>query len=173
MEKTAQTTTIAIKTQSLIFVLLAVVSFAVPFFLSTQQLITGTLVNLALFLAAKTLEPKQAWPMIFFPSLAVLSRGLIFGPMTKFLIIFLPFIWLGNLVLVSVFRKTQPRLGYWWGISLAALGKFVLLFLLAHLFFQLNLVPRLFLQTMGVNQLITASLGGLVSILILKRIGHE
>jgi hypothetical protein len=157
----------------LIFGSLALLSFAIPFFLSGSQLITGTIVNMLLFSSAIFLPRKLFLPIIVFPSLGALSRGLLFGPLNPFLVYFLPFIWLGNLTLVSVFKKTHFRLGYWRAVFLASLAKLIILYLFAHLFFRLALVPAVFLTIMGINQLITACLGGFFAFLVFKKIKNE
>ena len=151
---------------------LSVSSFVIPFVLGNSQFVTGLLVNTALFASVALLPKKFFWPIIVLPSLGVLSRGLVFGPLTPFLFYFLPFIWLGNLGLVMVFKKTSSRLGYSLGVLLASLAKFLLLFAFANLMFRFNLVPRLFLTAMGINQLITACLGGFLVLPILQKIAH-
>lgn len=156
----------------LVFLSLSLLSFVVPFSLGHPQLLVGTMVNAALFASVVLLQGKFFLPMMILPSLGVLSRGLIFGPLTPFLLYFIPFIWLANLGLVLVFKKTFPSFGYLLSALLASFVKLLILFSFANLFFRFNLVPRLFLTTMGLNQLITACLGGLFSYLFLKKTSH-
>ena len=156
----------------LIFLGLALLSFVVPFSLGHPQLLVGTIVNAALFLSVVLLPGKLFLPIIILPSLGVLSRGLIFGPFTPFLLYFIPFIWLSNLSLVLVFKKSFPFWGYFLSAFLASFIKLLILFSFANLFFRFNLVPRLFLTAMGFNQLITACLGGFFSFLFSKKICH-
>ena len=156
----------------LIFLGLALLSFVVPFSLGHPQLLVGTAVNAALFISVILLPEKLFLSIIILPSLGVLSRGLIFGPFTPFLLYFIPFIWLGNLGLILVFKKAFLHFGYSLGVFLASLAKLLILFSFANLFFRFNLVPRLFLTAMGINQLITACLGGLLSFLFSKKICH-
>ena len=96
----------------LLFVGLSVLSFSTPFFLGYPQWLVGTIVNACLFLAAIFLPKEFILPIIIFPSLGVLFRGIIFGPLTMFLVYFLQFIWLANLTLVFVFKKVSPHLNY-------------------------------------------------------------
>lgn len=156
----------------LVFASLITLAFASSFVLGHSQLVTGALVNAALFAAAMLLPSGLLGPMIFIPSLGVLCRGLIFGPLTLFLVYFLPFIWLANFSLIMVFKKLFPVIGYFPSFLLAGLVKFGLLFSLANLFFRFNIVPRLFLTAMGVNQLMTAYLGGLLVFCFLRKINH-
>jgi len=150
------------------FVFLSLAVFIIPFSLGHWQFLTGSLVNACLFLSALVLSRKNSWPVIVLPSLAVLSRGLIFGPLTIFLVYLLPLIWLGNFVLVYLFGKFLPSLKFPLSILLASLGKALLLFSFTFLLFGFGILPKLFLTTMGVNQFITAVLGGFLAWVIYK-----
>ena len=70
----------------LTFTIVSFLAFAVPFSLGHPQLLVGTLVNACLFLSAIFLPKKLIYPLIFFPSLGVLTRGIIFGSLTPFLL---------------------------------------------------------------------------------------
>lgn len=152
--------------QTLVFVGLSITSFVIPFVLGHPQWLVGTIVNTALFLAVVFLPKKYYLPIIVLPSLAVLARGLIFGPSTMFLVYFIPFIWLSNLVLMLVFKKLSINLKYIYSIPLAAVVKFALLFLVANIYLGFSLVPGVFLQAMGVFQFLTALAGGAIALLI-------
>ena len=76
------------------------VCFFVPFLIGHPQFIVGTLVNAALVLAAMNIKNYRLLPVIIVPSLGALSRGLIFGPFSRFLVYMIPFIWIGNSLLV-------------------------------------------------------------------------
>lgn len=151
-----QTRTITID-NSLLWVF-PLLSFLIPFVLPHQQLVVGVIINCLLFLSAKKISNKYVLPVIFLPSIATLSRGLIFGNLTVFLIYFLPFIWLGNYILIFIYKKK--------GFILASVCKFLLLYLAANLYFSFHLVPKIFLQSMGLLQLITALMGGILAIFI-------
>jgi hypothetical protein len=128
------------------------------------QWLTGTLVNLCLFAAAPRLSTKQQVLLSIIPSLSALAHGLLFGPLTIFLAYFLPFIWLGNWLLMRSFLLWQNS-PFFLKILLPAALKAALLFAVANFYFQLHLVPKLFLTSMGLMQLATASAGGLIYIL--------
>ena len=172
MVRPALPLSLSIVEERVVFLGLASLSFAVPFALGHSQMMTGVLVNAALFASAMLLPRRLFWPIILFPSLAVLSRGLIFGPLTSFLVYFLPFIWLGNLSLILIFKKTYDRFGFPISALFASVGKSIFLFSFAKLFFNFHLVPRLFLTTMGIIQLATALSGGLLAFLFFKKVSH-
>ena len=158
--------TIANQIQLLIFAGLSILSFAIPFTFGHPQWLVGTLVNTFLFLGAYFLPTKYYAPLIIFPSLGVLGRGLIFGPFTSFLIYFLPFIWLGNLILVFLFKNCTKRIGFLISVVIAAFAKYFFLAKIAEIYFHFSLVPKVFLTSMGVIQLMTALAGGVVAFII-------
>jgi len=152
----------------LIFAGLSFLSFSIPFSLGHPQWLVGTVVNSCLFLATIFLPRKFILPLIVFPGLGVLSRGIIFGPLTMFLVYFLPFIWLANSVLILVFKKLFSHFNYLFSVFLAAAAKFLFLFTIANVYFEFSLVPKVFLQLMGVNQFLTGLAGGIISWLIFE-----
>ncbi|MCX6816645.1 MAG: hypothetical protein NTZ93_02190 [Candidatus Beckwithbacteria bacterium] len=136
--------------------------FLIPLIFTHPQVVTGTIVNALIFTVADRLSKKALWPILILPSLGAVSRGLLFGPQTFFLIYFLPFIWLGNYVQVTVFGLTKGQ-SYGLRIGGAAVAKYIVLVGIANIYFRLNIVPQLFVMSMGAIQLITACLGGLVA----------
>lgn len=169
MENTEKTLPLAlVVNKELIFSLTALSAFAVPFALGHPQLLVGAIVNAALFSTALHLPEKFIRPIIFLPGLAVLSRGLIFGPLTSFLIIFLPFIWLGNWILTLVFKKLF-NFGFWPAMMSASLLKAGFLYSCAFLLIKAQIFPRSFLVSMGQIQLITALTGGGLAFLISRK----
>jgi hypothetical protein len=152
--------------QSAVFGLVSVLSFFMPFLFGHPQWLVGTVVNACLFLAAAYLPKKYYLSLAIFPSLGVLARGLIFGPFTYFLVYFLPFVWIGNLILIFGFKNLLPKAGYVFSVFGAGAAKFLFLLAFANIYFKLSIVPALFLQTMGLNQLATALAGGLAFYII-------
>lgn len=155
-------------TSVLAFAGLSLISFSTPFSLGHPQWLVGTIVNACLFLAAIFLPRKFILPLIILPSLGILSRGIIFGPFSMLLAYFLPFIWLANLVLILTFKKLLPRLNYLFSTFLAAAAKFLFLFIIANVYFEFSIVPKVFLQLMGMNQFLTALAGGIISWIMLN-----
>lgn len=107
----------------LVFAATSIVAFFVPFSLGYPQWLVGTIVNACLFLSAIFLPKKYFLPLAIFPSLGILARGIIFGPFTFFLIYFLPFVWLGNLFLLLIFKNLFSRIGHIFSILGASAGK--------------------------------------------------
>lgn len=156
--------------QKTLTIVLSLLSFFIPFSLGHPQVVVGTLVNAAILTASLYLPVNLSLPIILLPSIAVLSRGLIFGPFTKFLVIFLPAIWFGNWLLYLFFRKTYLEKNWPYFISLLVSAGIKTLFLLSFTLtlFNLKVVPPLFLKTMGWFQFITAVGGGILVYLSTK-----
>ncbi len=152
-------------------IFLPCLAFAIPFFVSGPQWLTGTLVNTLLLTTAMRVPKKDWFLTAVLPSLAAVSHGLVLGKFTPFLLYFLPFIWLGNLILMNVFLLiNKPS---YLGILLGAISKSVVLYFSALIFFRLNIVPALFLTSMGLIQFVTAVTGGTIALLVVKVINHH
>lgn len=153
-----------------LFWALAGFAFTIPLALDGPQLLVGTVVNAFLVVCALGLGARQSYALALLPSLGALSRGVLFGPFTPALAFMLPFIWLGNLLLIYLVKAlfVERKLNYAVSLGGAALAKAGLLFASAFLLLQFSFVPVLFLTAMGVVQLATALLGGAAAYAALK-----
>jgi hypothetical protein len=164
-----QTTEAAMTRQevSSVDVILPLVAFAVPFFVAGPQWLTGTLVNAILFLAAVRLRWTTR-AVIVLPGIAAVLHGVVFGVFTPFLAYFLPFIWLGNGLLIHTANVVRERMHWSIAVVVGAILKSSLLFLSALVFVRLGIVPELFVRSMGLIQLFTAIAGGCIAFSILS-----
>jgi len=145
----------------------SLVALGIPFALGHPQLLVGSIVNIMLVLGALRLKNHQIWPIILLPSIAVLARGLIFGPYTMLLVFTIPFVWIANSILVygvKFFRtlKWNPAIG----IGVSAILKFLFLYSIAMILIKAGVLPKPFAVSFGVFQLYTALIGGAVALLI-------
>lgn len=147
-------------------------SFCIPLVFSSSQFATGMLVNCLLFLGAARLSKREILPLVMFPSLGAISHGILFGPYTPFLYYVLPFLWLGNYLLVWAYQRTAslPSLVR---VALSAFLKFIFLVSIAYLFVEANILPAQFIVSLGVIQFGTAISGGLVALGISGLISYE
>ncbi|MBU2441931.1 MAG: hypothetical protein KKA43_06375 [Nanoarchaeota archaeon] len=150
-------------------VVYSVVAFFVPFLLSHPQLLVGTLVNASLVLAGLNLKNMKLLPVILLPSIAVLTRGAIFGPFTVFLLYMIPFIWIGNSLLVGSMKinirtVNNISLNQWLRLLIGICAKTIFLALSAFILIKLNIIPELFMTTMGIMQVYTAVAGGVLAL---------
>jgi len=142
-------------------------AFIIPFVLSGPQWLTGSIINCLLFLSSGTLSKKSRAAVIVLPSIGALSHGILFGQFTPFLIYFLPFIWVGNFLLTYIFKETK-NYGYPIRVVTSSVIKSVLLFSIATLYLRFSLVPKLFVTSMGILQLVTAIAGGILLYTVAK-----
>jgi len=146
--------------------LYALVAFSLPFILGHEQLIVGSVVNCTLVLAALNLRGARLLPVILLPSIGALLAGMIFGPLSSSLVYMLPFIWLGNAILVLAVKEIALRgkRNHLVTLGAGALAKTALLSLSAFLLFSFGLVPLQFIAAFGILQLATALCGGVAAL---------
>jgi hypothetical protein len=146
--------------QLAIFISIAV--FA-PYFGS--QLITGTIVNAMLFIAASIMGLEYAVMLCFIPSLISVSVGLL--PMI--LLPMIPFIIGGNILMVYVYSKFE-RKSFWVGAVPGALVKFIFIWaagmILAN--FVLQGVAKNIMLMISWPQFATAIAGATLAFIFLK-----
>jgi hypothetical protein len=147
-------------------VLYSAIAFLVPFLLGHSQIVTGVIVNMALVLAALNLRNEKLLPVIFLPSIGAFARGMIFGPFTMYLAYMIPFIWVGNFLLVYMVKRlsVSGRLNSFISLGAASILKSAFIFAGAFALFSLAVIPQALLVPMGIMQLVTAALGGSLAI---------
>jgi len=152
------------------FMVLCFLAFMVPFIIGHPQLLVGVLVNAFLVLSALNMGMKKVGVLASLPSLGALARGMLFGPFTFSLVFMLPFIWAGNLVLIWAIKEfvAGRRMNFLASIGIGAVAKAGLLFCSAYVLLQFGLLPALFLEAMGVLQLVTAVAGGILAFALWK-----
>ncbi len=151
------------------FLFFGFLSFCIPFLLGHPQLLVGTLVNAFIISASLNLDAKRILPLTILPSIGVLFRGILFGPLTLSLVFMLPFIWIGNMILVLALKHLLSRkMNYAISVAAGAGAKALFLFSITYILFQFEVLPSLFLTAMGAVQLATALMGGIVAYLLLK-----
>ena len=161
--------------QNFELIVYSAVCFFTPLFIGHPQIVVGVLVNTALILAALNLKGAKVLPVILLPSLGVLSKGIIFGPLTIFLVYFIPFIWISNSLLVFAFKffKLRYKLNYFVTLFLGIVFKCSFLFGAALILYKLSIVPAMFLSAMGFMQIITAAIGGIIAFGIHYSVAQE
>ncbi len=132
--------------------------------LPLTQLITGTLVNALLIKSAISVKTKKVYFLTIIPSIAAFSAGILFGNLTHQLIIMMPFIWLGNFILMHLMRKifVNKRKDFFYSNLFASGAKTLALFIPAVILFSFSIVPVIALSAFGIMQFITAQAGGVI-----------
>ena len=134
----------------------------IPLLLPGPQLLVGTIVNALLFSQSKKLASQKLIMLAVLPSIAAVTHGLLFGPFTIYMVYFLPFIWLGNWLLMIVNKKTGS-------FVYSSFVKTFLLTSIALVLVNFKLVPTMFLTAMSVFQLATALAGGITNQIVFKK----
>lgn len=148
-------------------------AFLIPFLIRGPQLLTGTLVNFLLISGTRFVDRKNHLFMAVLPSIAAVLNGLVFGKFTIFLVYFLPFIWLSNFILIRSIVYLKEKLPLSFSIALSVVFKTIILFAVALIYFKFSFVPEIFLTAMGVFQLATGIMGGLIFLGIDKIMKNE
>lgn len=158
----SETTAINVRSLTIYQNIIISLAFFIPFLISGPQLLTGSLVNCLLILGTKFIDKKNHLIFAVLPSVAAVSNGLVFGKFTPFLVFFLPFIWIGNFVFIKSILYFKNNSSMSLSILLGLILKTFILYFSALVYFKLSLVPEIFLTAMGVFQLATGIIGGLV-----------
>lgn len=148
---------------------LGFLGFLIPFIFGHPQILIGIFVNALIIRSALSLQSYKTLPIIFTPSLGALARGMIFGPYSVFLIYMIPFIWIGNLILIYAFKmKIKNKHNYFAVLAAGSIAKAGFLYAVAFTMYSVSIIPAIFLSAMGIMQLITAVFGGIVVYLELR-----
>ena len=148
----------------------SLVVFLVPFLIGHPQFLVGTIVNTTLILSAVYLKSYKLLPVILLPSLAVLSKGIIFGQFTMFLLYLVPFVWIGNTILVYGYKLfyLKSKMNYFVSLIISSALKTLFLFASAAFLVKLNVIPAFLMGAMGALQMYTAVTGGILALGIIK-----
>ena len=148
------------------FIGLAALAVLVPLLLSSNQLLAGSAVNFMLIMAAINVRGwKKIIPLIALPSISAAAFGFLFGGLTSFLFYLVPFICIGNLLILFIFKLlyVSKRNNYFTVLATAAVLKSGFLFIAALILVEFSVIPPAFLIAMGVMQLSTAMMGGVLA----------
>jgi hypothetical protein len=149
------------------FVFLSLLSFLIPFFIGGPQLLVGIIVNASIIRTSLTLSKSKVIPIILFPSVGALLRGIIFGPFTYYLGYIIPFIWFSNFIL-SYTTKLFIRLNMKqiFVILISSFLKFSFLYIPVLFLIKYSYIPKTFASSMGIMQFITTITGSIFAFLI-------
>lgn len=144
---------------------------------SNSQIIVGSIVNTALIMAGLNLKGWRKLVLIAtLPSLSAVGSGYIFGNLTKVTLFMIPGIWLGNFSLIMLMKYLYANKNINYAISavISILVKVALIFGVLNIWMAFSVLPNqgtvanTLKNTMGLTQLITASIGAIISVLIIK-----
>lgn len=144
---------------------------------SNSQLIVGSIVNTALIMAGLNLKGWRKLVLIAtLPSLSAVGSGYIFGNLTKVTLFMIPGIWLGNFALIILMKYlyANKKINYVISSAISILVKVAIIFGVLNIWMAFSVLPNqgaaanTLRNTMGLTQLITASIGAIISFVIMK-----
>ena len=150
--------------------------FGVDSFMATySQLIVGSIVNIALILSALYLKGwKKILVVATMPSISTIFSGYIFKTASIYMVYMIPFIWIGNLALIYVYKSLfiNKNKNYFLTGIIGIILKVLIIFGFFSLLnicgvFPSKLVPVL-KNAMGYIQAITSSIGVVLAYFIYK-----
>lgn len=164
-------------------VIYLMIGFIAPLFIGHPQYVVGIVVNAILATSAfRKVNTTKAIALAITPSIGAVMHGVLFGSFTKFLIYFLPAIWISNFIYMAIIKLNNTtrsaknkqffttfikkiiqhnKIG---AVASASIIKSSILFGTAFVLVFTNIVPKPFLIAMGAIQIITALVGGGVAI---------
>ena len=144
---------------------------------SNSQLIVGSIVNTALIMAGLNLKGwRRILAVATLPSLSAISSGFIFGSLTKVTIFMVPGIWLGNfsLIMLMKYLYANKKINYILSAVISIVVKVAIIFSVLNIWMLASVLPNqgnvadTLRNTMGLTQLVTASIGAVISFVIMK-----
>jgi hypothetical protein len=162
----SQSNVLTLKKEALLtLTVLLAAAIAAPIFFK-QQLITGTIVNATLILAVALLGARDGLIVGLLPSSVALATGLL----SPLLAPMIPFIIMGNAILVLAFAYLS-KLNFWAGAIAGSVLKFAFLYgtstVVIGLLINKQVAPAVS-QMLSWLQLVTALAGSIAAFAILK-----
>lgn len=152
--------------------LLQLIAGKESFIATNSQYVVGTIVNIALILTGINIKGnKKIIGIITLPSISAICSGFIFKTASIYTVYMIPAIWFGNFALIYLYRKifVEKQKNYILASIVAIIAKVAIIFLGFKVFSLVNIIPntgKIFeaLQlSMGINQLITATVAAIVT----------
>lgn len=140
---------------------------------TNSQIIIGTIVNMALIMTAINLKGwGKILGVVTMPSIATILGGYVFGTSSVFMVYMIPAIWIGNFILVYSFKliMLDKNKNYFLAGIVGIILKVLVIFAVFNVLNAFNIFPEKMVETlqtsMGLTQLITASLGVVLTSII-------
>ena len=142
---------------------------------TNSQLIIGTIVNAALVTAAINLKGwAKILGVVTMPSISTILSGYVFGTASVYMVYMIPAIWLGNFALIYSYKLLMlgKNKHYFLARIVGIVVKVAIIFALFNIINLFGIFPEKLVEnlrnTMGMTQLITATLGVIVAFVIYK-----
>lgn len=140
-----------------------------------SQLIVGSIVNTALIVAAINLKGwKKILGVVTMPSISTILSGYVFKSASVYMVYMIPAIWIGNFVLVYAYKliMLSKQKNYFLAGIVGVITKVLVIAAGFMILKAFNIFPTKLVSTLQVamttTQLITASIGMVISFVIYK-----
>lgn len=142
---------------------------------ANSQIIIGTIVNIALVTSAFNLKGwSKIIGVVTMPSIATILGGYVFGTASTYMVFMIPAIWVGNFALIYSYKffMLSKNMNYFLAGIIGIVIKVAVIFAFFSLLNVFGVFPEKLVSTlqtaMGLTQLITATLGVIISFVIYK-----
>ena len=161
----------------LIIIGVLITPIVLPLVAINNQFIIGSIVNAALIIAGINVK---GWKKIIFlitlPSIYAMTTGLILSTTSIYAVYMIPFIWLGNLSIIYLYRylfvKKQKNYALTSLISIIAKASIIFIgfniLILTTLISNNTMLLEIMSKVMGINQIITCTIGSIIALTILN-----
>jgi len=147
------------------FVLLSILTFAIPMVFRHPQVLVGTVVNFTLIMGALHVRGlKKNIILCILPSISAISSNVLLGTMTPFIIVLAPAIWAGNILMVYLIKlmNVQKKLNLVFTLLISIMIKTLLIGAYALVFIKTSVIPANLFYSMSILQFITAAIGSIL-----------
>lgn len=143
---------------------------------TNSQLVVGTIVNTSLIIAGINVKGwKKIFSVVTLPSIAAILSGSILNTSSVYNMYMIPAIWLGNYLIIYLYRYlfVTKKINYIFSSIVSIIIKVSIIFAGFNLLLKISIIPNgpvanVLFTAMGINQLITASLGSVMAFILLK-----
>lgn len=162
--------------------LLSTIFGATSFIASNSQYIVGSLVNALLILAGINTDGwKKVIGIVTLPSISALIGGLVLKASSIYTVYMIPAIWLGNFAIIYLYRYlfVKKNFNYILSSVIAIIAKCAAIYAGFNLLVLANIIPsgnKVFTvlnAAMGLNQLVTATIGAVIAFGIIMGMKHS
>ncbi len=147
------------------------------FLATNSQFVVGAIVNTSLILGGINLKGwKKVLAIVFLPSISALFSGFVLKISAIYTVYMIPAIWIGNFALVYLFKLlfVSKKVNYIFTSIAAIIVKCAFIFAGYQILLQTNIIPQgskvaqAMFASMGLNQVITASIGAVIAFAFIK-----
>lgn len=178
------------KSEILQTIIIGIIAFIVPTFLAAwiqtifgkgsiiannSQIIIGSIVNTALIMTAINIKGwKSTALVVTMPSISTILGGYVFGTASIFMVYMIPAIWVGNFALVYAYKAIMvaKSKNYFLAGIIGIAVKVAVIFGIFSILNAFGIFPTKIVNTlqtaMSLTQLITATIGMVISFIIYK-----